>query len=232
MKKNYTDIFFDLDRTLWDFNTNSRLALEIIFDEFELVEFFSNKLFFISRFEYHNSKLWRAYYQERVSKEELIYRRFYLCIKEAGHDNLSLSKEIGQFYLDTSATQTKLIPHTKEILEYLSKKDYKLHIITNGFNEVQHKKLKNSEIYNYFDKIICSEDAGATKPNSKIFTYACQEINQDKKNCIMIGDDITADIKGAINFGMDNIYLNSDYRYNKIKPDNEINSLLEIKNLL
>jgi len=232
MTKKYTDILFDLDRTLWDFNTNSHLALEILFQEFDLIDYFGNKLFFTSRFEYHNKKLWQAYYQNRIDKEVLIYRRFYLCLKEAGKDNLELSKEIAQAYLDTSAMQTRLIPNAKEILDYLKSKSYRLHIITNGFNEVQYKKLKNSGIYDYFDKIISSEDAGANKPLAKIFSYACQTINTNKENCIIIGDDINTDIKGAMDFGMDNIYFNPEYRTSKIDIMYETHNLLEIKKII
>ncbi|PKQ60392.1 noncanonical pyrimidine nucleotidase, YjjG family [Labilibaculum filiforme] len=228
----YKHIFFDLDRTLWDFNKNSEVSLHQLYRDYQLQTNFGSFLFFKSRYEYHNGKLWNAYYQDRIKKEDLMYRRFYLTLKEAGNDDLDLAKEIAQDFIDISPLQTATFPNTLLILEYLKNKAYQLHIITNGFNEVQGKKLKNSKLAPYFTEIITSEDAGANKPTTQIFEYAFAKTGATANNSIMIGDDLTTDIAGAKKVKMDQVFFNSNKIKHKDKPTFEINDLLEIKQIL
>jgi len=204
----YQHIFFDLDRTLWDFDKNSEKTLEQLYRDFGLQNTFGNFLFFKNRYEYHNKKLWVAYYQNRIEKEELSYRRFYLTLKEGGLDDIELSKEIAQDFIELSPLQTETFPNTHFCLEYLKSKDYHLHIITNGFNEVQDRKLQNSKLDPYFTKVITSENAGANKPHAQIFEYAFEATGAHTNNSIMIGDDLNTDIRGARDMGMDHIYFN------------------------
>lgn len=232
MTKKYSDIFFDLDRTLWDFNRNSEITLELLFRDYNLQKSFGNFLFFKSRFDYHNAKLWNAYYQNRISKEKLIYHRFYLSLKEAGNDDLELAKIIAQDFLDISPLQTVVFPNTHETLKCLKKKEYQLHIITNGFNEVQYKKLENSNLIDFFTQIITSEDAGANKPSEQIFKYAIEKCQTDYQNCIMIGDDLNTDIKGAQNSNIDQIYFNPKNQKHNAHPTFEVNQLKDIQKLL
>jgi putative hydrolase of the HAD superfamily len=232
IKKQYQHLFFDLDRTLWDFNKNSEKSLEQLFRDYELQSTFGSFLFFKSRYEYHNGKLWNAYYQKRLTKEELMYRRFYLSLKEAGMDDLALAKEIAQDYLDISPMQTSVFPHTHESLDYLKSKGYELFIITNGFNEVQGKKLKNSKLDEYFTHIITSEDAGASKPNPQIFEYAFKISGANAEKSIMIGDDLSTDIAGAKKVDMDQIYFNHNNLQHQDHPTFEISKLSELKNIL
>ncbi|WP_321515276.1 YjjG family noncanonical pyrimidine nucleotidase [Marinifilum fragile] len=228
----YKHIFFDLDRTLWDFNANSEITLNQLYRDYQLQNIFGSFLFFKSRFEYHNGKLWNAYYQNRIKKEDLMYRRFYLCLKESGADDLDLAKEIAQDFIEISPLQTKTFPKAHETLQQLKEKGYQLHIITNGFNEVQYKKLANCELISYFTEIITSEDAGANKPSPLIFEYALQNTGATTSNSIMVGDDLKTDIAGAKNSNIDQIYFNS----NKTKHDNkvtyEVNQLIEITKIL
>lgn len=228
----YQHIFFDLDRTLWDFNKNSEVSLHQLFRDYQLQSIFGSFLFFKSRYEYHNGKLWNAYYQKRLKKEDLMYRRFYLTLKEAGKDDLDLAKEIANDFIEISPLQTGTFPNTHETLEYLKEKGYKLYIITNGFNQVQGKKLKNSKLDSYFTKIITSEDAGANKPTPQIFEYAFNKAGASANNSIMIGDDLSTDIAGAKRVKMDQIYFNPHRTNHKVEPTFEISDLLEIKNIL
>ncbi|MGZ2370870.1 YjjG family noncanonical pyrimidine nucleotidase [Ancylomarina sp. YFZ004] len=224
----YQHIFFDLDRTLWDFDKNSEKTLKQLFRDFGLQNTFGNFLFFKNRYEYHNKKLWVAYYQNRIEKDELSYRRFYLTLKEAGLDDIALSKEIAQDFIELSPLQTEIFPNTHSCLEYLKGKDYRLHIITNGFNEVQGRKLQNSKLDSYFTEVITSENAGANKPHAQIFDFAFNLTGAQVNNSIMIGDDLNTDIKGARDMGMDHIYFNPKKANHKEEPTFEIENLKEL----
>lgn len=228
----YKYLFFDLDRTLWDFNKNSEATLQQLFRDYNLQANFGSFLFFKSRYEYHNGKLWNAYYQQRITKEELMYRRFYLSLKESGLDDLDLAKEIAQDFIDISPLQTITFPNTHSTLEFLKEKGYYLSIITNGFNEVQYRKLKNSNLDIYFTNIITSEDAEANKPHSKIFEYAFHVTGARAENSIMIGDDLSTDIKGAKRVNMDQIFFNPHKTKHKETPTHEISDLSELTVLL
>ncbi|MRT94528.1 YjjG family noncanonical pyrimidine nucleotidase [Ancylomarina sp. 16SWW S1-10-2] len=228
----YKHIFFDLDRTLWDFDKNSEKTLKQLYRDFGLQNTFGNFLFFKERYEYHNKKLWIAYYQKRIEKEELSYRRFYITLKEAGQDDIELAKEIAQEFLDLSPLQTEIFPNTHSCLDYLKSKAYKLHIITNGFNEVQGRKLQNSKLDSYFTKVITSEDAGANKPHAQIFEFALNQTGAKPDECIMIGDDLNTDIKGARNMGMDSIYFNPKKIKHTEKVTFEVENLKELIDIL
>ena len=232
MQKKYQHIFFDLDRTLWDFNKNSEISLQQLFRDFSLQTTFGSFLFFKSRFDYHNGKLWNAYYQDRIKKEDLMYRRFYLTLKESGLDDLELAKEIAADFINISPLQTSIFPNTHQTLQYLKEKGYQLHIITNGFNEVQYKKLNNCHLDQYFTKLITSENAGANKPSPKIFDYAMNETNAIPESSIMIGDDLKTDIAGARKSGIDQVYFNPSNAKHKDSPTHEIQNLIQLKDIL
>lgn len=224
----YKHIFFDLDRTLWDFDKNSEKTLQQLYRDFGLGSTFGNFLFFKNRYEYHNKKLWIAYYQNRIEKEELSYRRFHLTLKESGLDDINLAKEIANDFINLSPLQTETFPHTHKCLTYLKNKNYQLHIITNGFNEVQGRKLRNSNLDGYFTKVITSENAGANKPHSQIFEFALNQTGAQSEECIMIGDDLSTDIKGAKDFGMDHIFFNPRKSKHNEKLTFEIENLKEL----
>jgi putative hydrolase of the HAD superfamily len=197
-----------------------------------LQSIFGSFLFFKSRFEYHNGKLWNAYYQNRLKKEDLMYRRFYLTLKESGTDDLNLAKEIAQDFIEISPLQTKTFPKAHETLQSLKEKGYQLHIITNGFNEVQFKKLTNCELISYFTEIITSEDAGANKPSIKIFDFALSKAGASSIESIMVGDDLKTDIAGAKKAMIDQIYFNTQKIIHQEKPTFEVHNLIEIIDIL
>lgn len=229
----YTHIFFDLDRTLWDFEANSKIVLENIFQNLNLKQYFISFSEFYEIFLEINKNLWNKYYDRQIDKTTLSYLRFYETLLIGGLDNIKLAKKIGADYIELSPIQKKLFPNTHEILTYLKNKGYDLNILTNGFNEVQFKKTEICGLSPYFSQIITSENAGFHKPDKRIFLYALKLINADIRKSVMIGDDLITDISGAQNIGMDTIYFNfSEKNSITIKPKLEIRELIELKNIL
>jgi putative hydrolase of the HAD superfamily len=229
--KTYKHIFFDLDRTLWHFDKNSYKVLSDIFVNFKLNENIDSLDEFISKYQEVNESLWSLYRDDKVTKDELSWKRFYETLTYFKIDNDELANQIGDYYITHSPRQTLLFPHTTEVLDYLFKK-YKLHIITNGFEEVQHLKLTESGLLKYFDVIILSEKAGVKKPHPYIFKKAFKEAGASPNNSIMIGDDLYADIYGAQRVGMDSIYFNFYKKEHDKAIHKEINCLSELYKIL
>ncbi|WP_179339923.1 YjjG family noncanonical pyrimidine nucleotidase [Winogradskyella ludwigii] len=207
-------VFFDLDHTLWDFDKNSRLTFQKIFN---LNKLEVNLDDFLEIYEPINLKYWKLYREEKVSKSALRYGR----LKEA-FDGVgvavddSLINNLSEAYIDQLSTFNNLFDGTFEILDYLSSK-YQLHIITNGFEEAQEKKLATSNIKHYFKTVTNSEMVGVKKPNPKIFNFALDIAKAKSSESIMIGDSLEADIEGAHKIGMDTIhfdYKDSDINHN------------------
>lgn len=222
-------VFFDLDHTLWDFEKNSDLTFQKVFDKQNIKVDLND---FLEVYKPLNFKYWRLYREEKVTKSELRYGRLKNTFDAI---NYSISDDL----IDVIAIEyIEFLPHfnhlfegTFEILEYLKDK-YQLHIITNGFEEIQAKKMDSSKISHYFDAIITSESVGVKKPNPKVFEYALKVANATKENSIMIGDSIEADILGALNIGMQAIHCNFDNQVVQNTSFMSINSLLEIKQYL
>ena len=200
-------IFFDLDHTLWDFETNSAKAFDFIFKD-NKVEVDLNS--FLRIYAPINHSYWKLYREEKVSKKDLRYKR----LKET-FDILNYSitddliNHLAIVYIDNLPNYNMLFEGTIDVLDYLSPK-YEMHIITNGFEEVQTKKMENSGIIKYFNKIITSESVGVKKPNPRIFDYALQSANARAEQSIMIGDNYEADVQGALNMRMSAIFCNFD----------------------
>ena len=230
--KTYRHIFFDLDRTLWDFDKNSHETLQEIFVHQQLaaVGIPSFESFYKI---YHeiNAHYWENYRLGNLDKETLRYIRFYDTLTRFGIDNKQLAISIGNDYVDHSPRKTSLLPNTMETLEYLKEK-YILHIITNGFEEVQHIKMHSSGIAHFFEHIITSERAGHKKPTPEIFRFALKLAGAKRKESIMIGDHLEIDCVGARQTGIDSVYFNPG----KIAHDEnitfEIASLEELKEIL
>lgn len=219
---NIKHVFFDLDHTLWDFEINSAKTFEKIF---ELHKIKIDLELFLTHYKKINFEYWRLFRNNLVSKEKLRYSRLRDTFDEL---NISISDDLINYlsedYINYLSTFNFVFEGTIEVLEYLKPK-YQLHIITNGFSEVQTKKMKNSKLDVYFDKIITSESVGVKKPNPKIFMYALEQANAQANESIMIGDSWEADIMGAKNIGIKPIFCNFDQK--------EVgNSVLSIKNLL
>jgi len=231
MEGKYEHIFFDLDRTLWHFDENSKKVLNDIYFHFKLYNTISSFDDFIIKYEEINNELWCLYRDNKMSKEDLVWKRFGYTLNHFNSGNDLLANEIAVFYVFHSPRQTLLFPETKNVLDYLSKK-YKLHIISNGFEEVQHIKLQESGLTKYFDVIILSDKVGVKKPHPYIFKKAFSASGAKAEKSIMIGDDLYADIYGAQRVKMDAIYFN----FKRLKHDkfvsHEINCLTELYEIL
>lgn len=228
--RRYRHIFFDLDRTLWDFDRNMRLTLEELFERHDLARHFSSFENFFTAFNLHNERLWNEYRHGRLSKEVLRWKRFELTLKDYGVKNQELAETIGEEYVNESPMKTALLPNTLEVLEHLQQ-GYQLHIITNGFNEVQFTKLKLCRIEHYFTRVTTSEISGYHKPHPMAFAQPLSSVNARKAESIMVGDDLEIDIIGARNFGIDQVYLNTTATQHSERVTFEVSSLLELKKI-
>lgn len=222
------DVFFDLDHTLWDFDKNSELTFETIFKRNHPT--IETKVF-IDKYVPINQACWKLYQYDKISHDELRYNRLKYSFEAL---NYTISDEeiesIAQEYIQRLPDNNHLFDGTFDVLEYLNQK-YKLHIITNGFAEVQFKKLTNSNIGSYFQTITNSEMAGVKKPNPIIFEYALDLAKAKKENSIMIGDSLEADVEGALNAGFDAIFFNES-KMQVEKGIKQVNHLLELKKYL
>jgi putative hydrolase of the HAD superfamily len=230
--KNYRHLYFDLDRTLWDFDSNSYDALSDIFEEFGLHQCSSDRKEFIDRYHFHNEQLWANYRKGEMTKELLRSERFRLTLEGATTGNHELALRIGESYLGKSVEKTKIFPNTHEVLTYLKDKGYYMYILPNGFRETQFAKLKNCKLGGYFEKVFTSETIGINKPNPEIFHWAVTSVNAKKTECLIIGDDPEVDILGAKNYGIDSVFFNPLHESTEIKASYEITDLLELKSFL
>jgi len=205
MKKKYTHLFFDLDNTLWDFNTNSFHAMQLIFNKFHLDKSTIDFDRFFEVYSNHNHILWDKYRKKDIKKKELTRLRFQLTFEELGLSGID-PQTMNDSYLQEMPKQTFLVDGAADILTDLKTAGYKLFIITNGFIEVQHKKLESSGLKPYFEKVFISEELKVPKPGREIFEHALKSSNAPKSKSLMIGDDWDVDIEGALNVGMDAVY--------------------------
>lgn len=205
----YEHLFFDLDHTLWDFETNSKLTLEDLFEKHQLNSKLTNDFeLFYKTYSIHNKKLWDRYHHGFIKQEELKWKRMWHTMLDFKCGDEKLARLLSAEYLEILPTKKTLFPYTNEILNYLRNKKYKLHLITNGFELTQRSKIKLSNIDNYFTELITSEVAMSLKPKKEIFEFALQKTGATLLNSIMIGDNLDADIKGANNAGMHSVFVN------------------------
>jgi putative hydrolase of the HAD superfamily len=205
----YKDLFFDLDHTLWDFELNSKETMQELYSTHHIAALgITDFDAFFNIYTAHNHRLWDRYAKGFIKQEELRWKRIYLSLLDFKIANEQLSKDMSLEFLQILPTKKKLFPHTIEILNYLKEKDYKMHLITNGFESVQMQKIKNADIAHYFTEVITSETSNSLKPNKEIFEFALKTANATLSESIMIGDNETADIQGGINIGMDTVFVN------------------------
>ena len=205
----YRHLFFDLDHTLWDFDANALEALKDVYHQKKLadqgVDSFDK---FYTHYLHHNAILWDRYHKGFITSEDLKWKRMWRTLLEFNIGSEPLAKEIGYEFLEVLPTKQQLFPHTHEILIYLKEKQYRLHLITNGFEKTQHQKLKHSGLSGYFEEVVTSEKSMYVKPQKEIFDFALQLTGAQLRESIMIGDNPDADIQGAVNAGMDSIFVN------------------------
>ena len=230
--KQYKHLFFDLDHTLWDFKTNSRLALSEIYQEFDLKTLSNvSESDFIEIYEKYNHKMWSDYRNGKMSKETLRTERFRQSLSHVGVKDKELSMSAADYYVAHSPFKTALFPDTIEVLTQLKAK-YEMHIITNGFEEIQSIKMEQCKLNPFFNHIITSEKAGTKKPHPSIFQYSLKMANAKPEESLMIGDNQLVDIEGAARVGIDGVLFNPEKEQLIINPTYEIDGLKHLLGFL
>ncbi|MET0243279.1 MAG: YjjG family noncanonical pyrimidine nucleotidase [Flavitalea sp.] len=228
----YKHLFFDLDHTLWDFDANAKLTLQELFDGHQLTTHGVNDFeLFHQSYIAHNNRLWEKYRNGLIKVDDLRWKRMALALLDFKNGDEKLARTLGDAFLDLLPSRTLLFPGTIEILDFLTDKGYALHLITNGFEKTQHSKLKYSGIARYFGEVITSEGSNSIKPKKEIFEYAFKVTNALPATSIMIGDSIDADIQGAINAGIDQVYVNHINEVASLKPTYTVYSLDELRSI-
>jgi YjjG family noncanonical pyrimidine nucleotidase len=230
--KKYKCIFFDLDHTLWDYETNSMQTLQELFVEYELqsrgVQVFED---FFRKFREVNLALWDLYDTGQITSEVIRKERFKQILSAFNAYEESLSEKLSEVYLTTCPTKCNLIPGALETLDYLAA-HYRMTVVTNGFEEIQNIKLSSGNLHRYFDHVITSQKAGHRKPAKEIFDYALKMNNAAHYETIMIGDNVLTDIGGARNASIDSVLFNPEQVDHKVEVHYEISSLNQLREIL
>ena len=228
----YDHLFFDLDHTLWDFDSNAKDSLQELYTFFNLrgraIEFDTFYQVYLG----HNAILWARFEKGYMSADELKWKRMWRTLLDFKIADEVLSKDLSAYYLEILPTHKKVFDYTFEILNYLTDKGYQLHLLTNGFEKTQRKKLESSDLTNFFKTVITSEGSNSMKPKKEIFDFALKEVNGSLENSIMIGDNIEADIAGAQNAGMDCVFVNHIAKDVNVAPTFTIHHLKELEGIL
>lgn len=225
-------VFFDLDRTLWDFERNSKQALLTLHSELGVIELIPNFYDFLNTYQRINNDLWIDYGKKKISKEALRIERFKQTLQKFNVFDLDLAERLNQGYIEISPNLTHTFPGALEVLKELKKSEYKIHIITNGFKEVQYHKIDNCGFSPYLDVILCSEDVGVNKPHPDIFHYALTKAIAKPEKSVMIGDDLHVDYHGALQAGLHAILFDPQQVRRKRNQDFHVADLRDIPKIL
>lgn len=228
--RQYDHLFFDLDNTLWDFAANSREAMRLTLEQKRITSHLPSFEAYFQVYEQINKSLWNDYHSRKITKQCLVVERFSKSMQEFGINTLDW-QDLNHCYLENMGLQTRLFPETLETLTLLKSKGYQMHIITNGFREVQRTKLANCGLAVFFTKVFISEEIQTTKPHREIFEHALKSTNASKKKSIMIGDSWETDIEGALDFGIDQVMFLNDGLHDVPAPINSLR-LAENSNFL
>lgn len=230
--KTYQHVFFDLDHTLWDYDRNVRESLSELFQIYALQDLgISTFDQFFSSFHTVNYQLWDDYNLGKIDKQGLRRERFPRIFTHAGGNAAAIPAPFEEDFMHRTSSKPHLFPYSKEILDYLKKK-YRVHLITNGFNESQAKKMYSSGLNGYFELIVTSETTGHKKPDPRIFYYALEQLQAEPSACLMIGDNPKSDILGAQRASIDQVYFNPEGNETLIPATYEIRHLQELELLL
>lgn len=228
----YKNLFIDLDDTLWDTYHNNKECLEEVYNDYKFDRYYTSFEVFFDRYFSNNEKLWADYRQGIINKPTLIVERFLHVLRPMGIEDVHYVLKLNDDFLQRTTNKTRLIPGAIDLLEYL-KPRYRMFILSNGFREVQEKKLINAGLAPYFNKMILSEDAGINKPHRPIFDFALINTNSRRTESLMIGDSWDADIEGAYHSKIDQMWFNPEKLPAKgFIPTYTVSSLPEIKSIL
>ena len=233
----YKDLFIDFDDTLYDTHGNAVIALRETFETFHLDRYFPDAQVFYDAYWLANIDLWSRYAKGEITRDYLIVERFRRPLSEGQGLEVteSLCLQIGDCFLDFCSSKPGVIEGAHELMDYLKSRGYRMHMASNGFHEVQYKKLDACGLRRYFDTIILSENAGANKPSAAFFHYALSQSGASRQSSLMIGDNLQTDILGALDFGLDAMLFN---RWNVAvdesspSPTFVVPSLRDIHNIL
>ncbi|RYY90943.1 MAG: noncanonical pyrimidine nucleotidase, YjjG family [Chitinophagaceae bacterium] len=232
-QRKYRHLFFDLDHTLWDFDANARATLEQLHLDLHLpdrgIHDFDH---FYQCYIGHNEKLWDRYRKGYIKQEELRLKRMWLTLLDFQVADEALSRELSDLFLQLMPTRTLIFPDTVEVLDYLQGKGYGLHMITNGFEQIQHTKLRVSGLSHYFQNIVTSEGSNSLKPQPEIFYYALEKAGASVEESLMIGDNLEVDIEGAHGVGMDGVHVNFTNTPQTFQPAYTITGLKQLMDIL
>jgi putative hydrolase of the HAD superfamily len=225
----YKHIFWDLDHTLWDFETNSVAALQQVYIHFNLADKGVPAFdVFNKNYHLHNDKYWERFRKGFITREVMRWKRMYVTMMDYKIADEILAKEMGEAYLDFLPQQTNIFPYAIEILEHCKAKNIPQHIITNGFENTQIQKMQNSNLYTYFNALITSEKAMSLKPKKEIFEFAFAQTGATAADSVMIGDALDVDVLGAMQIGMDAVWFNPHGLVQQGVRTYEIKSLQEL----
>lgn len=229
----YKHLFFDLDHTLWDFDANARATLQQLHIDLDLVSKGIHDFdLFYQNYLVHNEKLWARYRNGYIKQEELRLKRMWLTLLDFKIADEALARQLNELFLQLLPGRTILFPDTKEVLQYLLDKGYRLHLITNGFDETQHSKLKYSGLAPFFREVITSEGSNSLKPQKEIFDYALEKAGARVQESIMIGDSLEIDVAGALNAGIDAIHVNfTGAESEGVKPTYVVTALKQLEEI-
>lgn len=226
----YKHLFFDLDHTLWDFDTNSRETMRQVYRIFDLErKGISDFDAFYAIYHDHNERLWSRFRKGFIKRDELRWKRMWHTLLDFKMPHTQTAHEMSSAYLEILPQQRRLMPYAKEILEYCSGR-YELHIITNGFEATQLQKLSQCGLRGYFKELITSEKSNSIKPQRDIFEYASKAAGSiSPRECLMIGDALEIDVLGAMGAGWDAVYFNPLKHPHEASPTYEIAHLLDLQ---
>jgi len=237
----YLDLFIDFDDTLYDTYGNAVIALEEVFQHFQLGQWFPNPQVFYDAYWQANIDLWSRYSHGEITRDYLIVERFrrpmmtsekFRAAANSSLFTLHFSLKLSDTFLDYCANKPGVVEGARELMDYLRGKGYRMHMCSNGFHEVQYKKLAACGLRDYFQTIILSEDAGANKPSQQFFDYAFKVSGASPETTLMIGDNLQTDIIGAHDAGLDTIFFNRWNVEPSDIPTHTVTKLSEIKGIL
>ncbi len=228
----YQHLFFDLDHTLWDFEANSKEAMVELYEAYNWQAISGFEVgSFLETYYQVNDRMWALYRENRITKKELRHQRFVVSFAKLNITDEARILSFEQDYIDLAPRKTQLFPGCMAMLEKL-KDAFQLHIITNGFAETQHIKLQESKLAPFFEEVITSDEVGVNKPAAGIFVEAMNRAKAERKNSLMIGDNLVVDVLGARKVGMDQIYFNPKRQVHQERLTFEVHHLKEIPPVL
>ena len=233
--KRYTDLFIDFDDTLYDTHGNAVIALRELFEALKLDQYFAKPETFYDEYWRTNIDLWTRYSRGEITRDYLIVERFRrpLSFGKGLEPTEDYCLKASDLFLDFCSSKPGLVEGARELVDDLKGKGYRMHICSNGFHEVQYKKLRACGLYDSFDTIILSENAGANKPSTQFFDYALRVSGANKESTLMIGDNFQTDILGAKQAGFDTAFFNRFPEYPAPEPVTfEVTKLRELTIIL